>query len=428
VDANFNVGDSDVHFEDDSLRVKADWRASDNLAVEAEVFRLSSDRFWKNSEFYFYDSAAQLIERYDPLVLGHDMDHTGVRTNLVFGPASGAFNASLGFEANDVSFERPTNFATPVNPNGIDFSEFDVVDPYDFRPGTLADITTAPVALDNTSDVSQWAVFGEARFSPTDRLTLVGALRYDDYDTHYVRLGRNTIDQQVDAVTGRVGAVVDLSDDTVFYAQYGTGATHPTSSVVNASAANREADMIESEQIELGLKHHVDGTGFQWNVAVFDIVKNNLIVDDPDSGNPDDFFVIPEQTSQGVELGFTYALSGSFQVHGNAAVLDTETDTGERPGTYVPEETYNLGIAWSPSSRVRILADARYVGDRFGAVPIPSYTVVDASARWDVNDSIGLTLKADNLFDELYASTNYYSETWLVGRPRTVSLVFDYRF
>lgn len=186
--------------------------------------------------------------------------------------------------------------------------------------------------------------------------------------------------------------------------------------------------MIESEQIELGLKHHVDGTGFQWNVAVFDIVKNNLIVDDPDSGNPDDFFVIPEQTSQGVELGFTYALSGSFQVHGNAAVLDTETDTGERPGTYVPEETYNLGIAWSPSSRVRILADARYVGDRFGAVPIPSYTVVDASARWDVNDSIGLTLKADNLFDELYASTNYYSETWLVGRPRTVSLVFDYRF
>src|SRR5690606_34779366 len=171
-----------------------------------------------------------------------------------------------------------TNFATPVNPNGIDFSEFDVVDPYAFAPGTLADITDAPVVLDNASDVSQWALFGEAQFNPTDRLALVAALRFDDYDTRYERFGRNVVDQKVDSVTGRIGAVLDITDDTVLYAQYGTGATHPSNSVVNTSAFNREADMIESEQIEIGLKHRVAGTGFQWNVALFDIVKNNLIV------------------------------------------------------------------------------------------------------------------------------------------------------
>jgi outer membrane receptor protein involved in Fe transport len=54
--------------------------------------------------------------------------------------------------------------------------------------------------------------------------------------------------------------------------------------------------------------------------------------------------------------------------------------------------------------------------------------VVDASVRWDTPSDIGLTVKAENLFDERYASTAYYSSTWLVGKPRTLSFVVDYRF
>jgi outer membrane receptor for ferric coprogen and ferric-rhodotorulic acid len=53
---------------------------------------------------------------------------------------------------------------------------------------------------------------------------------------------------------------------------------------------------------------------------------------------------------------------------------------------------------------------------------------VDASVRFDVNDKIALTLKADNIFDELYATSNYYDETWMVGKPRTASLAFDFNF
>jgi iron complex outermembrane receptor protein len=85
-------------------------------------------------------------------------------------------------------------------------------------------------------------------------------------------------------------------------------------------------------------------------------------------------------------------------------------------------------MAWTIGSSFRIVADARYVGDRFGAIMMPSYTVVDASARWDLNETLGLTVKADNLFDELYATSNYYDETWLIGRPQMLSLVMDVRF
>jgi len=55
-------------------------------------------------------------------------------------------------------------------------------------------------------------------------------------------------------------------------------------------------------------------------------------------------------------------------------------------------------------------------------------TAVDASVRFNVSSKLGLALKADNLFDELCATSNYYDETCMVGRPRTASVVFDYRF
>jgi iron complex outermembrane receptor protein len=425
VGMNFNVGDSVVSYDDDALRVKAEWQASDTFGLTAELFQLTSDRLWKNAEAYFYDDATQELERWDPLMIGHDMEHTGLRTSFSFSPASGALRAAVGFEMNDLTFDRPTNFATPANPAGITFDEFDVVDPYAFEPGVLADITTAPFLPDNMSEVSQWAAFGEAQFNATERLALVAALRMDDYDTQIVRLGRAGIDQQVDELTGRIGLVFDLSDDTALYGQYGTGATH---SIVTGAVNNRFADMIESEQLEIGLKHQVAGSGFQWNVALFDITRNNLVYDNPSSGNPADVITVPEQTSKGIEVGFAYTASASFQFYGNAATLNSETETGARPPFYIPEQTANLGFVWGIGDSVRLITDARYVGDRFGSITIPSYTVVDASVRFDLSDSFGLTLKADNIFDELYATANYYDETWLVGRPRMASVSFDFSF
>lgn len=428
LDSNFNVADSDIHYQDDSVRLKADWQASDTVSLQAELYRLSTERVWKNSEYYFYDDSTQELERWDPLMIGHNMDHDGARANLVFSPSGGGIRASVGVEVNDISFDRPTNFG-PGNPNPIDFdNDFEVVDPFNFQPGVLADITDALYVPDNESDVKQQAVFGEAQFKPTDRFSIVAALRWDDYDTLYTRIGRAPVDQQVDATTGRIGIVYDIDTDTAFYAQYGTGATHPGSSVVTASALTGQADMIESEQVEIGIKHQVTGTGLAFNLALFDITKNNLIEDDPTSGDPDDLLFIPEQTSTGIEVGFTLTVSDSLQVYGNVSALDAETDTGETP-LFVPEQTMNAGVAWSLSDDVRLLTDVRYVGERFDPdIPIPAYTVVDASVRFDATNNIALTLKAENIFDELYATSNYYSDTWIRGKPRTMSLAFDYRF
>lgn len=113
--SNFNVGDADLRFEDDSIRLEADWSISDTVSLQAELYQLTADRYWRNAETYFFEGPNQL-ERGDPLELGHDLEHTGLSTSFVFSPSGGGLQASVGFEVNDISFERPTNFGGLTTP------------------------------------------------------------------------------------------------------------------------------------------------------------------------------------------------------------------------------------------------------------------------------------------------------------------------
>jgi len=436
---NLNVADAQVQYEDESLRLKADWDISETTNLSAQVYQMSSDRWWQNAEYYQYFEAEGGVLRTDPLILGQFVEQTGLRADLTFEPTP-VFRALVGAEVNDLSFARPTNWG-PGNPEPIDWwgfqssiaastGDFDVVDPLNFQPGGLSDITDALTPINqDLADVAQMALFAEAQFNLTDQLALVGALRYEDFDSRYVRaLGAFSRDWNESTVTGRLGLVFDFSENTAIYGSYATGAEHPDGTVVSFGGDFVQTELVDSKQLEVGIKNSIDGTGLQWSVAIFDITKNNLVIDDPNSGNPDDVILIDEQTSTGIELGLNYAVSAQLQVHANLVTLDAETDTGETP-TGVPEKTWNAGLAWNATDRFRLVADARFVDERpRGGVMMPSYTVLDASAHFRVRADLDIIVKGENLSDELYAFGSYWSGTWLVGKPRTFSVAADYRF
>ena len=425
--SNFEVGDGEIHYEDQSVRLKADWNITDSASMQAEYYHLETDRYWRTVDYYRLLDTGQ-VERTRPIIIGHDMEHDGLRVNFTSDNALAGvgLRSSVGFEVNDVSFKRPTNWGQFPNWS----NDFDIVDPNNFDRGSFLNAASPTDAPHIASDVQQFAVFAESQLKFTDELALVLALRYEDAETDLKSVGSEPFEQSVDELTGRIGVVYDFSDNTVFYAQYGTGATHPNNGLIFATSRHRNVDFTKSEQIEVGIKQQLLDDRLQWSFAWFDIVKNDLIEDNPDSINPDDFLLFPEQTSQGVELNFSLQVNDVLQIYGNGSILDAETDTGATPN-HVPEETANLGLAWTPLARLRLIADGRYVGERFyEAAPIPSYTVVDASANISITDRLSLTLKADNVFDEVYASAAYTNQSpqWLVGKRRTFSLTADYRF
>ena len=189
--------------------------------------------------------------------------------------------------------------------------------------------------------------------------------------------------------------------------------------------------MIETEQFEVGIKHQVEGTGLQINAALFDITRNNLIIDDPNSGNPNVFC----DSRADVARRWRSASPTRRRARSSSTVtlpsLNAETSTGTTP-TFTPEETFNLGLAWSIADSVRVITDARFVGDRAHRLPDVANPVLHGCStpplRWDVSDAIGLTVKVDNILDELYATAAYQEDQWMVGKPRTAGIAFDVSF
>lgn len=434
--SNYDVRDGVIRHEDSVARIKADWNISERLSMQSEVYRLESERYWRTLDWYEYDRAAGTVMRGNPGIFAHDVEHDGFRTNLVFDAGDGErkLKTSLGFEVNDLTFERAVNFGAG-NPNGQDWAnDRDVVDAFNFNPGLFSDLTSSVARTETISDATQFAVFAEGQIGLTESLTLVLGLRHEDVETDFSDISNPPpFDQNVDALTGRAGLVFDLSDTAVLYAQYATGATHPSGSIVRVVKRNRELDFTKTELIEVGIKQSLLDNRLHWTLALFDIVKNDLLEDDPDSADRDAKIVIPEKTSQGLEFSLTYAPTNALKLTANAAFVDVDrTVAGGFWGGDVeaPEETYNLGLAWAPLDRLQLLADARHVGMRWNPDnSIPSYTVVDASARWHFDEDLSIALRIDNVLDELYASSPYYlADSWLVGKPRTFHLSIDYRF
>ena len=158
-------------------------------------------------------------------MIGHDMEQTGLRTNLLVLVVRRrrARVGGLRGERRLVRSSHELRDARPIR-TGITFDEFDVVNPYNFQPGVLADITTAPFLPDNS--VGREPVGRVRRSAIQSRATALPSSARCAWTTTTRRscaLGRAGIDQQVDDVTGRIGLVFDLSDDTALYGQYGTG-------------------------------------------------------------------------------------------------------------------------------------------------------------------------------------------------------------
>jgi vitamin B12 transporter len=73
-----------------------------------------------------------------------------------------------------------------------------------------------------------------------------------------------------------------------------------------------------------------------------------------------------------------------------------------------PEWRAGAGAHWSPQESLTFTAAVTYVGTTFdssiptGDVHLPSYTLVDLSASWQVSKKLEAYLAIDNLTDEQY--------------------------
>ncbi|TGE02536.1 TonB-dependent receptor [Methylobacterium nonmethylotrophicum] len=429
---NYNVQDSQIAWFDNWTQLRTEWNPSPDITVRNTAYRLSTERHWRDVEQYTYQPATGLIRRDDYIEIVHREEQIGNRLDATFrGSLFGLKTTSLvGFDVNHIDFRRDSN---------APFGGESFVDPFIVAQGRF--INLAGTRTDIVSRTRQASVFAENRLELTPQLALVTGVRYDAPTVSVSRpLAASRFEKTFDSVSYRVGAVYTPVPDFALYAQVATAAD-PLGSLVTTSVAQSQFGLATGEQVEAGAKGLFDNGRGEWTFAAYHIRKDNLLTPIPD--RPTEVAAVGSQSSRGVEVAFAYRLSEAWRIEANTALLRARYDNfsqtidgalvsfAGRVPVDVPQRVTNvwLSFAFAPGwvARLGVNDVGPVFSDFANAVRRPGYTLLNATLDWQVTPTSRLSLRGTNLTDQLYAVSGN-SNSWLLGRPRSVELAYHVTF
>ena len=442
---NYNVSDSKAESDQLFLRADVTWTPAENITIKNTTYRFVADRDWLNAEGYVYctevvdvcTQTGEIQRYYGYFFVTHEQELVGNRLTAQYDFDLGGMENTVlgGFETTSLDFERARGFrrAEPL-------AAGDSVDPYAPIAGLYG-----PEELRGVSptDIQTQAVFLENALKISDRLSVVGALRYEQLELDRQNfnsdgvLEASSFDRDFDWTSWRIGSVFKLADNVAAYAQY-SDAKDPVNSNIFLVNGGEDLDLTDAEQWEIGLKGALPEVGVEATVAYFDIQRDDVI----EQIGIDSATNVGGRESNGLEVTATWAASEQLKFGVNAAQTKAEFSrstnfqnfAGNTPPN-VPERTANLWASYNFSDLPLTLGGAfRYVGDRFGDnandVTLKSYSLIDAYASWKHNN-LTISARVNNAADEEYVSWSdvfylgqtdpsfIYANQLLLGAPRT---------
>lgn len=432
---NYNVADAYIHYQDQLTTAGLHWKPQAGVSVDSTLYHIKSRRHWRNVETYDWLSSFDKVQRSDYTEILHRQEQTGNTTTAsVDGALFGLQNTvAAGLEFNNTTF-RHTNNAGYSGTSLVDIGNTD--SGYFFN-------------LDGTAPkyrvhARQYAVFIEDKLKLTERLSLVGGLRYDhdDIERRDLLKPSASFDKTFNNVGYRLGAVYALAPRTSVYGQYSV-ASDPLGALLFTNATRAAFDLARGKQIEVGVKRSLWDEQADVTLSAYRIVKNKLLTRDP--ANINQSIQVGQQSSRGIEATLGWAPATDWRLEGNLALVRARYDdfaessggvllsrAGNTP-TDVPERQANLFASYRFAPQWSANASLHYVGERYADIAntlrMPAYSTTDLALRWDATDRTALTLRGTNVFDKRYAQTAYYNSTqWLLGADRRIELQLHYSF
>jgi outer membrane cobalamin receptor len=241
---------------------------------------------------------------------------------------------------------------------------------------------------------TSWAPFAEVRLESSFGLSTQAGVRVDNPDGYSsvtsprVRVAYEFADSGF-SVAGAWGKAFKLPS------MYALG--HPI-------VGNPDLVPERGESYEFELAQVLDGA--RWSASYFDGEFRNAI--DFDSGPPPMLVNRNRVDSTGFELAGQLDVGEQWKLDANVTNAKSEIASTGGQLRNRPEWRAGLGAHWAPNAALNLAATATYVGSSFdssiatGDVELPSHTVVDVSAVWQVSPQFQTYLAIDNLTDERY--------------------------
>lgn len=246
----------------------------------------------------------------------------------------------------------------------------------------------------NDAESSIDSLFALYEFKPVEDLTLTGGVRVDDNDG----FGSET--------TGRVAAAWAATDQLLVRASWGQGIKAPSifqstyiCTFCGLTAPNPNLKPETSEAYDIGVEWRSADQRLMLGVTVFDQDTENLIDFSYTAGYDNIAYV----ESQGIELVGAYSVTEWLNVSANYTFIDAEDGDGNEL-TRLPENSANVTISLNPGGPFAGSVIVRHNGEEANTngTDLDSWTRLDLTGSYDINEKVELYGRIENLFDEDY--------------------------
>ncbi|WP_149243032.1 TonB-dependent siderophore receptor [Dyadobacter sp. 32] len=303
--------------------------------------------------------------------------------------------------------------------------------------------TALPAALTTTN-----AVYIQEQLR-MGKLTVLLSLRNEWFEDITNYKAPNTLTVHKNALLPRVGLTYAINKAINVYGTYLEG-FQPQSNTVTLMPqtgtlpAGSQFDPLRSNLKELGLKTDLFQNHLRLNVAFYEIIQKNILMNANDPVNPDRLVTRGQERSRGIEWDLAGYITPEWQVNASYSFIDAEI-TRDQDESLVgarkqntPKHSANLWTRYNfnGSSFLKDLGIGIAVQHQGSKVPwftrsfeVPAFTIFDAALYYTpAISNIQLALNAGNLFDKTYwlGAQNYLR--LFPGAPRNVTLTLSFKF
>ena len=262
---------------------------------------------------------------------------------------------------------------------GVDTNEETAVTPSDVR---------------NKTRVS--GIYGQVLWSPSTDIDISVTARLDENSD----FGTFT--------TGRLAAAWQATDTVTLRGALARGYRAPSiferfGEPLFSIAANPDLQPESSDSAEVGIDVRFQ-TGVALTATAFYLLVENKI--DYVFGEPTSYQNVPGRSkSKGIELSGKIPLGDRFTLGANYTYTDARRADGIRQSR-VPRHDVGLSLDAEIADRLNGTLAIQHVADRpddgFPSRAMSAFTVVNASLHYAVTDSLDMSFRIDNLFNEQY--------------------------
>lgn len=284
---------------------------------------------------------------------------------------------------------------------------------------------------DHTIHQTQVGVYMQDEIHVND-LTLLAGLRWDKYfgqdqsDNLYLGYAYSSTSRTSQTnLSKRLAAMYQLNDELGGYLNY-SESFEPTSG--SDSDTGDAFKPTTAHQWETGLKFQSDDNLTNATLALFDLRKQNVVVNSADYTQKTQ---TGEIRSRGLELSANHWLTERLAIDANATWQSVEVTENElypelegNTPVWVADILASVWLDYHATGRLVISGGVRHVGesqiDAANSDTVPGYTLIDMAAQWQAHDMIKVGLSASNLANKAYVGACYDENNCWMGAERSL--------